>query len=230
MPLAMKSRHAGNVYIIQCVGRITLGPESTELEIALNHASYEFHRFVLSVAELTRLDSIGLGLLVRFAARLRPRGGDLRLAAPPAFLVTLLELTQLSNVLRCYATEEEAIRSFLQQGPSATATPQKRGPRVLFVDESPELCVFVATVLRPHGIDVRSASMRDARILLEVDGADTILVGPGTPQRPSESVLRSLTPLAPRAVALRLDDNFKTLDAGEATQAILRLFNAQGHA
>jgi anti-anti-sigma factor len=226
MPLTMKSRFAGNVFIIQCAGRIVLGPESTDLEIALDSASHEFHRFVLSVAELTRLDSIGLGLLVRFASRLRQRGGDIRLAAPPAFLVTLLELTQLSNVLRCYATEDEAIRSFLER-PAGTAVPQRRGPRILFVDESAELCVFVATVLRPYGLDVRSASKRDARILLEVDGADFILVGPGTPQLPSETVLRALTPLAPKAAALNLNDDFKTLDAQAATAALLGLFSLQ---
>lgn len=227
MPLTLKSRFAGNVYIIQCTGRITLGPETTELEIALNSAAHEFHRFVLSVAEITRLDSIGLGLLVRFAARLRPRGGDIRLAAPPAFLVTLLELTQLSSVLRCYATEEEAIRSFLLQAPTRTAPQPKRGPRVLFVDESPELCIFVGTILRPYGIDVRTASMRDARILLEVDGADTLLVGPGSTHRPSETVLRSLAPLVPKATALHLADDFKSLDAEAATAALLGLFALQ---
>lgn len=227
MPLTLKTRFAGNVYIIQCAGSITLGPETRELEIALNNASYEFHRFVLSIAELTRLDSIGLGLLVRFAARLRQRGGDLRLAEPPAFVVKLLELTQLSSIVRCFPTEDEAIRSFLQQSPSGTATQPKRGPRVLFVDESPELCVFVGTILRPYGLDVRSASMRDARILLEVDGTDTILVGPGTPQRPAETVLRSLTPLAPKATALSLADDFRTYDAETATDTLLRVFSLQ---
>jgi anti-anti-sigma factor len=226
MPLTMKSRFTGNVYIIQCAGRITLGPESTELEIALDFASHEFHRFVLSVAELTRLDSIGLGLLVRFASRLRQRGGDIRLAAPPAFLVTLLELTQLSSVLRCYATEGEAIRSFLEQ-PVGAAVLQRRGPRVLFVDESAEFCVFVTSVLRPYGLDVRSASKRDARVLLQVDGADYILVGPGTPQLPAETVLRSLASLAPKAAALHLNDDFKTLDAQTAAAALLSLFSLQ---
>ena len=127
--------------------RVTLGPETRELlKSPSTTPPTEFHRFVLSIAELTRLDSIGLGLLVRFAARLRQRGGDIRLAEPPAFVVKLLELTQLSSIVRCFPTEDEAIsRRFLRQSPSGTARPSRsqRPAHVLFVDESPELCVFV---------------------------------------------------------------------------------------
>ena len=226
MPLTLKSRFVGNVYIIQCSGRIVIGPEVKELEAALDDAAHEFSRFVLSLAELTRLDSIGLGLLVRFTERLHKRGGDIRLAAPPAFLVTLLELTQLSSTLRCFATEEEAILSFLKQRPAEDAAAQKqRGPRVLFLDESSELCVFVRTILRQQGLDVRSScSFSDARLLLQVDTVDYLLVGPGTPERSSAKVLGSLTPLAPKAIALHLDDDFKDRDAQDATNALLQLF------
>ena len=225
MPLTLKSRFVGNVYIIQCAGRIVIGPEVKELETALDNAAYEFSRFVLSLAELTRLDSIGLGLLVRFTERLHRRGGDIRLASPPAFLVTLLELTQLSSTLRCYATEEEAILSFLKQRPADDSAQKKRGPRVLFLDESPELCVFVRTILRQQGLDVHSScSFSDARLLLQVDTVDYILVGPGTPERSSAKVLGSLTPLAPKAIALHLDDDFKNRDAQDATNALLQLF------
>ena len=225
MPLTLKSRFVGNVYIIQCTGRIVLGPEVKQLEAALDDAAHEFHRFVLSLAELTRLDSIGLGLLVRFTERLHKRGGDIRLAAPPAFLVTLLELTQLSSTLRCFATEEEAILSFLQQHPTDAAAQQKRDPRVLFLDESSELCVFVRSVLRQQGFDVRSScAFSDARLLLNVDAVDYILVGPSTPDRSSEKVLGSLTPLAPKAIALRLNDDFKDLDAHEASDTLIQLF------
>jgi anti-anti-sigma factor len=227
MPLTLKPRFVGNVYIIHCAGRIVLGPETKALEAALDMASHEFSRFVLCLSELERLDSIGLGLLVRFAAHLRKRGGDIRLAAPPDFLVKLLELTMISSSLRCFATEEEAILSFLRQPPAADA-PAPRGPRVLVVDESADLCVFVRTVLARHGFDVQSAGLvRDARVFLQAGHVDYVLVGPSTSFLPAESALKTLTPLAPKATALRLADDFKVRDAADATDALLVLFNLQ---
>jgi len=62
MPLTLNSRFAGNIYIIHCEGRIVLGPEVTALEAALDKGiENSFNQFVLSVAEVSRLDSIGIG-------------------------------------------------------------------------------------------------------------------------------------------------------------------------
>lgn len=228
MPLTLNSRFAGNIYIIQCAGSIVLGPEVKSLEAALELGmAHGFNRFLLSLAQATRLDSIGMGLIVRFAERLRRRGGDIRLAEPPPFVTKLLELTQLSNVILSFPTEEEAILSYLRQPPPKDAQTGD-GPRVLFVDESPDLCVFVRTVLMRHGFDVQShCLLRDAKLLLQIDNVDYILAGPSSYQRPSETVLGALTPLAPKAVALHLDDDFKNRDAEEATAALLQLFKLQ---
>ena len=153
MQLTLNSRFAGNIYIIQCAGRIVLGPEAMALEAALNQAAeLTFNRFVLSLAEVDRLDSIGMGLVVRFAERLRRRGGDIRLAAPPPFLAKLLDITHLSNAILSFPTEDDAILSYLRQ-PAPQDAPASTGPRVLFVDESADLCVFVRTVLGQYGFD-----------------------------------------------------------------------------
>ncbi|MGA1983517.1 MAG: STAS domain-containing protein [Acidobacteriaceae bacterium] len=227
MPLTLKSRFAGNVYVIRCTGSIVIGPEAKALEAAFDQAALEFQRIVLSLAELTRLDSIGLGLLVRYAATLRKRGGDIRIALPPHFVTKLLELTMLCSTLQVFPTEEDAILSFHRQRPVDCA-PEKLGPRVLVVDESPDLCVFVRTVLQRRGFDVRTYSLfRDAEVLLQVDPVDYILVGPGTLQRPAEMSLKSLAALAPKAVPLRLDDDFIVRDAEQAADALLQLFKLQ---
>lgn len=228
MPLTLKSRFVGNVYIIQCKGRIVLGDEVKVLEAALEVGAREFTRIVLDLSEVERLDSIGLGLLVRYAERLDKRGGGLRLATAPTFVVTLLNMTRLSTLLPCYPTEEEAILSFLRQG-STQGSQERRGPRVLLVDESADLCVFVRTVLIQHGYDVRSTcSFRDAKILLQVDNVEYILVGPGSLQLPSETILSSLKALEPNATALKLDAEFRTRDAHEASETLLKMFGASG--
>jgi anti-sigma B factor antagonist len=229
MLLSLNSRFVGNVYIIRCVGRVVLGEEVKALEAAFETGTREFTRIVLDLSEVNRLDSIAMGLLVRYAERLGKAGGGLRLAAAPPFVVNLLNMTKLSTILPSYATEEEAIVSFLKQG-SADEARERRGARVIVVDESPDLCTFVRTVLTQHGYDVKSTcSFRDARILLGVDSVEYILVGPGNPQLASETVLKTLTGLAPKAKALQLDADFKIRDAREATEALLQMFGASGN-
>jgi anti-anti-sigma factor len=226
MLLKLTSRFVGNVYVIECVGRVVLGGEVKALEAALEGAEREFTRIVLNLGEVNRLDSIAMGLLVRYAERLGERGGGLRLAAPPEFVTNLLNMTRLSGMLPGYATEEEAIVSFLQQGLEEEAQ-GRRGPRVLVFDESADLCVFVRTVLIGQGYDVRSTcSFRDAKILLRVDGVDHIVVGPSTPRLSAETVVHSLSALSPKANVLQLAPDFKIRDAQEATDALLQMFGA----
>ncbi len=224
MLLSLKSRFVGNVYVIECVGRVVLGEEVKALESALEKATREFTRIVLNLAEVSRLDSIAMGLLVRYAERLGKQGGGLRLAAPPAFVINILNMTKLSGMLPSYPTEEEAIVSFLKQI-SEDEAQQRRGPRVLVFDESADLCVFVRTVLMGQGFDVRSTcSFRDAKILLRVDGVDYIVVGPSTPRLSAETVVQSLTALSPKANVMQLAADFKIRDAQEATDALLQMF------
>jgi anti-anti-sigma factor len=229
MPLSLKSRACGNAYVIHCHGRIVAGVEADSLEAALQVAERETNRVVLCVSEVDRLDSIGIGLLVRYATRFRKRGGDLRLAAPRPFLTSLLELTLLTAVLPAHPTEEDALLSVLQHR-AASKSQEKHGPHVLVLDQSADLCGFVRTVLMQQGFDVRSANyFHDAKILLQVDPTDYILVGPDTPQLCYESVLGSLKALAPKATTLQLAADFKCQDAMEATGTLLQLFGLQPH-
>jgi anti-sigma B factor antagonist len=227
MPLTLISRHLGNVCIIECKGRIAMGDELKALEAALNLGTREFTKLVLNVGGVERLDSTGIGLLVRVATNLHKRGGDVRLAAPPPFVVNLLKLANLSSILQVHPTEEEALLSFLRNRRSEKPE-VKPGSRVLFFDQSADLCAFVRAVLTQHGFDVKSTSnFGDAKVLLRVDDVDYVVVGPGTPQLSAETALRSLKPLMPKAAAFALDVNFAALDAHEATQTLLNLFGVE---
>src|SRR5258705_10824104 len=102
MLLSLKSRFVGNVYVIECVGRIVLGEEVKALEAALELAEREFTQGVLNLSEVNRLDSIAMGLLVRYAERLGKHGGGLRLAGPPSLVPNLLKMTNRSTMLPSY--------------------------------------------------------------------------------------------------------------------------------
>lgn len=224
MLLSLTSRFCGNVYIVNCNGRIVTGDEAKSLQATLDHGAREFSRIVLTLSDVERMDSTGLGLLVLYAARMRKLGGDVRLAAPPKFIVDLIQLTRLSNNLPVYETEEEAILSYLRQR-SPNAADERSEHRVLVLEKSPDVCAFVTSVLGQHGFDVKSASLvSDARIWLQVHPVDYILVGPGTAQLPSHAILDTLKTYAPKAAPLQLDDSFRSLDADHATQVLLKMF------
>lgn len=226
MPLSLDARFCGSVYIVRCQGEIVTGPAAKSLENLLAQRGREFTRLVLSLGGITRIDSTGVGFIVRCASRLRRQGGDMRLAEPPPFLINLLEITKLSAVMPVDASEEEAIAALLEQQPAQTSR-ENAGPRVLILHPSLDICAFVSAVLRQHGFDVKPTSvLSDARIVLGVEPVDYLLVGAGSSQFSVETALATLTPRAPNAAVLRLPDDFDVRDADRASVTLLRMFPA----
>jgi anti-anti-sigma factor len=226
MPLTIESHFCENVFILECTGQIVIGHETKALESTLELAKREFRHIVIGLRHVTRLDSVGLGLLVRTVATLRRNGGDLRIANPPEFVTDLLKLTRLTSFLQTCASEEEAIASFLTEVPDERL-PDDGGYRVLLIDRSPDIGAFVRAVLSQHGYQVRSASLiSDARTLLRFQSADYILFGPGTPETAVEAGAATLRSLAPRAVPLALAAEFPTYDAQQATDVLLGKFRS----
>ncbi len=228
MSLTLSTRHVGSVYVIQCTGRIVYGEEERTLDAALDHAERGFSRVVLNLSGVTRLDSMGLGLLARHSSRFAKRGGAIHLAGSPPFVTTLLDLTRMSAIIPNFESEDEAILAFLDRAPAQTSEAE-RGPRLLVFDPSADLCTFVRTILSQRGFSVQTTcSFGDAKLLLRVDRADYILVGPCSVQLPPEMAVRGLAAIAPQASILQLSSDFKSHDALEATQLLLQMFDMGG--
>jgi anti-sigma B factor antagonist len=222
MSLALESRHCGSVYVIRCAGHITTGQGSALLEEALKTGLREFTCLVLNVGEVNYIDSSGMGLLVRFLWHTRTRDGDLRLATPTPFVSKLLQITKLSAVFRIYPDEESAIVSFLQEGSSIVADAANAGPRVLFLDPTPDTCAFVRALLTRHGYRVLSTGlMGDAKILLTASTVDIIVLGPDSGPLASPATVNVLRQLAPSAKTVVLEKEFKSRAADEAGVALL---------
>jgi anti-sigma B factor antagonist len=231
MSLSVDSRYVGSVYVVRCAGRIVYGEESKLLDEALQRGLREFTRLVLSVSEVNRIDSAGMGLLVRHLWHTRNRRGDLRLASPSAVLTSLLQITKLANVFDIYPDEESAIVSFLKEGVHAPSQAQNTGPRVLFLDPSPDTCAFVRALLARHGYRVLSTGlMGDAKILLSASSVDVIVLGPDTGALSSPATLDVLHKLAPNAKAVVLEREFKSRSAEQAGIELLDSIRAQAGA
>lgn len=222
MSLALESRLCGSVYVVRCAGRIVTGDNSTILEETLKRGLLESIRLVLHAGEVDRVDSSGMGLLVRFLWHTRTRGGDMRLAAPAPVFTQLLEMTKLSAVFRIYPDEEAAIVSFLKEGISNPAESANTGPRVLFLDPAPDTCAFVRALLARHGYRVLSTPlMGDAKILLCANTFDVIVLGPDSGALAAPATVKVLKQLAPAAKTLVLEREFKSRAADEAGIALL---------
>lgn len=225
MSLSVEARHCGAVYVMRCSGRIVVGEEMRVLETAINRGLREFLRFAVHVGDVSRVDSTGLGLMVRFLSHTRNRGGDFRLAAPPPFLSDLLRVTKLASTFRVFDSEEEAIVSFLREpgGQSAASA----GPKVLFLDQSPDLCAFVRALLHNHGYEALSTCrVHDAKTLLTAGKFDYIVLGPDSSHLPSDNMVAALRSLAPAAAIAQLPAEFKYDDPERSGLRLLQLIQS----
>ena len=225
MPLNVQVDRAGNVAVLRCEGPIISGSEAEYLEEQVSLTFEETKYLVLEVSGVPRVDSGGLGLLVRLSMRARHAGGDLKLAAPPPFVTRLLEMTRLSTLFGIFSSEKEAILSFRKPTPEVPR-PASPAARIVFLDQSPDVCAFVRSILSSHGYEVLSATLlSDARILLKAGNTDVLMLGPNTSHFRSEghSPIGTLAALAPKATVIELDKQFQSSEAEQAGSTLLQL-------
>ncbi|UWZ82740.1 STAS domain-containing protein [Occallatibacter riparius] len=228
MPLELNTHICGTVLIVECAGRIASGPETESLLAVLHKDSFRnLKHVVLGMAGVSRIDSSGIGLIVRYANSLRQRGGDLRLAAVTPTILEILRMTRLDSVLKLFASEDEAVLSFLERDASTACVPCAAGCVVL-VDQSPDFCAFATAVLTQHAYEVKAASLvRDAKILLMIEKPNFILVGPSTRPDALEQTLATFRSLAPNAKVLAVDPALKTDEPQHAGEILLQMLTAQ---
>lgn len=70
------------------------------------------YKIVIDLSKTSHVDSSGLGAMVSQIATCRANNGDIRLAAPAKFLVSLLEITQLNQILRSFKNIDQAVESY----------------------------------------------------------------------------------------------------------------------
>jgi anti-sigma B factor antagonist len=113
MPLHIVQKVTGSVMVLDVRGRITLGPETEALRLAIREAvAAGYTGIVLDLAGIDYIDSAGLGTLVASFASAKRAGGELKLANLTLRVRSLMQITRLSTVFEVYGSVEEARRSF----------------------------------------------------------------------------------------------------------------------
>ncbi|HTX16205.1 MAG TPA: STAS domain-containing protein [Candidatus Baltobacteraceae bacterium] len=113
MALRMTDREVNGVSVIDLEGRIVLGDESNSFrERVKSLLAAGKKKIVLNLANVSYIDSAGLGTLVATFHSARSQGATLKLAHLGQKFKEVLQVTKLMTVFDTYDTEAAAIQSF----------------------------------------------------------------------------------------------------------------------
>jgi anti-sigma B factor antagonist len=117
MALTIKTRQVGNVTIVDLNGKITLGENTGILRDELRSLlSQGKKQIVLNMADVTYVDSAGLGELVGAYTTATNQGGSVKLLNLQGKMKDLMQITKLHTIFPAFDSEQSALSSF-----SATA-------------------------------------------------------------------------------------------------------------
>jgi anti-sigma B factor antagonist len=106
-------RQVDSVTVVDISGRITLGEGCTQLrELIRDQLSKGNKKLLLNLAEVTYIDSSGIGELVSGFTGVAKQGGALKLLNLTKKVHDLLQITKLYTVFDVHNDEARAIASF----------------------------------------------------------------------------------------------------------------------
>ncbi len=114
--MKLEVRNEKDVTVIVPVGSLVIGPPEEVLKEAIPRLLVEGRtHLVIDLGEAKKIDSSGIETLLLACQRARQAGGDVKLARVPPRFQTLLEIAQLTNVLKIYPEVADAISSYTQR-------------------------------------------------------------------------------------------------------------------
>ncbi|MFD8750957.1 ATP-binding protein [Kitasatospora sp. NPDC059577] len=111
--LSVSERQEGDVTLLDLKGRITIGEGDVILREAVAHTlDTGRRRILLDLADVTYVDSSGIGELVSCCTTTAGKGGRLKLLNVSGKLQDLLTITKLLALCEVHDSEQEALASF----------------------------------------------------------------------------------------------------------------------
>jgi anti-sigma B factor antagonist len=112
MSLKIEIKTTDGVIVVHCSGRIVFGDEATSLRNELKKALGTSKKIVLNLADVSYIDSGGLGTLVGVYSSARAAGADIKLTGLGQRVRDVLQITKLVTVFEVYDTEQKALAAF----------------------------------------------------------------------------------------------------------------------
>jgi anti-sigma B factor antagonist len=109
----LTTRQVGDVTVIDASGRITLGEGSSVFRDTIRDLSSNGNRkLLLNLADVTYIDSSGIGEMVSGFTSVTNQGGQLKLLNLTKRVKDQLQITKLYTVFEVFDDEAAAVRSF----------------------------------------------------------------------------------------------------------------------
>ena len=112
MTLTVQTQISGEVFILDCSGRIISGDECAVLRERVANMLLGTPNIVVNLEGVDYIDSDGLGMLVGLLVSARNRAGELKLASPGKRVKNLLRRTNLDTIFGVYENNDEAVAAF----------------------------------------------------------------------------------------------------------------------
>ncbi len=113
MSVKLSPRQVGDVTVVDVSGRITLGEGSSNLRDGIRELAVKGQKkILLNLADVSYIDSSGLGELVAAFTSVTNAGGQLKLLNLTKRVNDLLQITKLYTVFDVFDAETSAVRSF----------------------------------------------------------------------------------------------------------------------
>jgi anti-anti-sigma factor len=115
--LDISIRESGDVTILDLRGRLTIsGGESELLSGHLKElVAKGVRKLLLNMADLSQVDSSGVGIIIGTYVSLKRHGGDLRLLRPGGRVLQVLTVLHLLDIVPSFDDEAQALASFVAQ-------------------------------------------------------------------------------------------------------------------
>jgi anti-sigma B factor antagonist len=109
----LTTRQVGDVTVVDAVGRITLGDGATTFRDTVRDlANGGNKKLLLNLAEVSYIDSSGIGEMVSGFTTVTNQGGQVKLLNLTKRVKDLLQITKLYTVFEVFDDEAHAVRSF----------------------------------------------------------------------------------------------------------------------
>lgn len=113
MSVKLTTHQRGKVIVVDTSGRVTLGEGSSTLRTTIRAlVAGGSRQIVLNMAEVTYMDSSGLGELLAAHTSVSTAGGELKLLNLSKRVRDILEITRLDTVFEIFEDEALAVDSF----------------------------------------------------------------------------------------------------------------------
>jgi len=112
MALSITTSKIEEVIVVHLSGVIYFGKESASLRLRVKDLLDQSRQIVLDLANVTHIDSGGLGTLVALYVSARKVGGDIKLANLGNHAKEVLQITRLATLFEIFGRTEDAVASF----------------------------------------------------------------------------------------------------------------------